>query len=233
MSAPAPPTPGTPNQPQFLLCSPNWTISAPQNIIYGLDHLAGLTVTGLADGVVIAPTVVSATGTLTLPFDASLVTIGLGFTVQVQTPYLDTGNPTVQGRRKDILAVTVRVDSSAAPYTGSDQPDGGAQTPVAINPPWTGMVPAVTQNPNLQPQGYFTPGGQIAYKLFSGDFRANIPANWDTRGQTAVQQTAPQPLSVVAVVPEALEGDTVEQGYAPRQGGGDQGQRGPGLWMLR
>lgn len=218
---------------QFLVCDSHWTITQPQTLLYGLDHLAGLSVTGLLDGIPLEPTQVALDGTLTLPFPASSIVIGLGYPVQVQTPYLDTGNPTVQGRRKDIVAVTVRVDSSATPDVGSNQLDGGAQVPTTVDPPWVDMFPAVTTSPELLPVSYVGPSGQTTTKLFSGDFRANVQAGWDERGQTAVQQTLPLPLSITAVVPEVVEGDSSEQGYAQKNQGQQQGQRGPGPWMLR
>lgn len=223
---------------QFLICnSTDWTIKQPVNKVYGLEHLRGLYVTGLIDGIVLDPVIVGNDGAVTLPFFASCITLGLSFTVQVQTPYLDTGQPTIQGRRKNLTAVTVRVDSSAAPELGSNQPDGGAEVPTATGPVWTGMQSgAVTQDPNQVPERYTGPSGQLTTKLFSGDFRVNIQTGWNEKGQTAVQQKLPLPLSIVALVPEGLEGDLPEQTYRDRQQGGrQQGQqapRGPGMWML-
>jgi hypothetical protein len=168
-----------------------------------------------------------------LPFPASYVTLGLSFTVQLQTPYLDTGNPTVQGRRKDLTAATVRVDASAAPMVGSNQPDGGSFTPTRVGPLWTNMQPAVTQDPQQFPATYTNPAGKTVVDLFSGDFRANLQPGWDTRGQIAVQQTLPLPLAITALMPEALIGDLPEQAISPPQGGGgEQGSQGPGLWMI-
>ena len=233
--APPEPYPPGPGAVRFLLCTEDWTITQPTNIVYGLEHLAGLTVVGLLDGVPLAPTVVNDDGSVNLPFAASFITIGLAFTPQVQTPYLDVGNPTVQGRRKDITAVTVRVAASAAPQIGSNQPDGGARIPTQIAPPWTGMLPGVTANPNQQPGTYTGPSGQPTTMLFSGDFRANILPDWNEKGQVAVQQTLPLPLSVTAVVPELLDGDTAEQGYSQQQHdqNGQRQPRPPGLWMLK
>ncbi len=203
--------------------------------VYGLDHLAGMTVTGLIDGAVLEPTVVGDDGRLVLPFPGSYITIGLGFPVQIQTPYLDTGNPTVQGRRKDTVAVTVRVVSSAAPDVGSNQPDGGAQTPPCIDPTWTEMFPAVSALPDLQPDSYTNPAGQLVTLLWSGDFRTNIQAGWDERGQTAVEQRRPLPLAVTAVMPEVLPGDLPDQQekQKPDARSNGNGPRGPGSWMIR
>ena len=65
-------------------------------------HLAGATVTGIADGNVIPPTVVPANGIVTLPEAATSATVGLGYQAQLQSLYLDVGQPTVQGQRKKI-----------------------------------------------------------------------------------------------------------------------------------
>lgn len=243
MALPAPPTPlpdpgvaGASNV-QFMLCSADWTITHPVTKVYGLDHLSGQIVTGLLDGIRMDDTTVGDDGTVDLPFPASFITIGLGFAVQIQTPYLDIGNPTIQGRRKDITAVTVRVDASAIPDIGSNQIDGGAQIPPQVDVVWDATYPAVTQNPDLTPETYTGPSGQLTTKLFSGDFRANIQAGWDERGQTAVQMTDPRPLAVTAVMPEVLEGDVPEQTYSEGKYGRAQQQpanpRPPGMWMLR
>src|SRR5208337_4601860 len=63
----------------------NWTMTAPVSIVSGLWHLAGATVTGLADGQVIPPTVVSPLGQITLATPASAITIGLAFQGQLQS----------------------------------------------------------------------------------------------------------------------------------------------------
>lgn len=225
---PPPPTRGN----GFLVCGNDWSIAQPQVQLYGLDNLVGQLVVGLADGVPIGPLFVQQDGSVILPFPASYVTLGVGFTVQLQTPYLDTGNPTIQGRRKDITAATVRVDASAAPMVGTNQPDGGSFTPTQVGPTWSNMQPAVTQDPEQFPGTYLNPSGQTVTLLFSGDFRANLQPGWDEKGQIAVQQTLPLPMAINAVVPELLIGDTAEQAISPPQGGKGEQQSGPGTWML-
>ena len=58
---------------------------SPATNFTGADHLAGMTVTGLADGAVITPFVMSANGEFTLATPASKVTIGLSYTCKLQT----------------------------------------------------------------------------------------------------------------------------------------------------
>ena len=93
-----------------------WTLTQPQTVIGGLNHLVGATVTGLADGNVIPNQTVAANGTITLTVPATSVVVGLGYQVQVQSMYLDIGNPTIQGQRKKIANVTARVQASGGHY---------------------------------------------------------------------------------------------------------------------
>ena len=220
----------------------SWTLTAPTSVVTGLQHLAGMTVTGLADGVVISPRVVAADGSVTLDFPASYITVGLPFGVQVQSPYIDTGQaPTSQGRRKTVTAVTVRTEASAQVQVGTNQPDGSAQIPPVLAPPWSGLQAIPDQGAT-----YTTPGGATAQLLFTGDIRVPVTPDWNKRGQVAVQQVNPLPLQVTALVPELMEGDPPEQGYSQREDAGQQAPqqaqegpppdrrgRPPGPWMLR
>lgn len=217
--------------PQMIpQASGSWTMTAPVTTVTGLSHLVGQTVTGTADGVPIPPQVVSAAGTITLPFPASSVVVGLPFQVQAQSVYLDTGTaPTIQGRRKDILAVTARVEFSLGFKTGANETDGSTVSPPVIAPVWTNLQ----ASPN-NGGSYTSPGGATVNRLFTGDVRVNVDPNWAKPGQVAVQQDLPLPMSLTALIPELMDGDLPEAAYAqgekrdPRQL-----PRGPGMWMLK
>jgi hypothetical protein len=183
----------------------SWFISTPVSTVHGLNHLEGMLVSILADGEVVAPQVV-VNGAVTLPQPASLVTVGLGFRAQLQTLYLDIPSPiTVQGRRKMIENVVVRMAASAMPFeVGANQPDASIQ-PSGTEKPWTNMTSVETPScldvdaaRPLQP-----------WELYTGDVFADV---FDTlggdRGQIAIQQTQPIPLNLLAVVPWADVGDT-------------------------
>lgn len=216
----------------------SWTIASPIQVVQGLTHLAGLTVTGVADGIPISPRVVSASGSIMLDQAASNVKVGLGFLPQLQLPRMDpTGGVTVQGRRKTVVAVTARVEASVSISTGTNQPDGAAQSPPTLNPPWAGLEAVLNQGPS-----YTATFGGTVNQLFTGDLRVPVTPDWATPGQIAFQQNNPLPLQIIAVVPEYLEGDTPEVGYSQNEGGsggGSGGGRGerqqprpPGNWML-
>lgn len=194
-----------------------WSLSQPVSTVRGLDHLAGQQVVGLADGVPIGPLTVSGAGLVTLPFTASRIILGLGYTAQIQSVYLDTGQPTIQGRRKAIYAVTTRLEASAVPDVGANQVDTAALRPTALYADWT--LPS-TPAPAGGPETYQSPGAQTVTDLYTGDVRVAIPAGFDRRGQVAVQQTRPLPLNLIALVPEIVPGDEVEIGYSQRPSGG-------------
>ncbi len=219
----------------------SWTIATPVTSL-SAPHLAGMTVSALADGVPLAGITVASNGDIPLPFAASNAKAGLPFTVQIQTPYLN-GEGTVQGARKVIPAATIRLAASGQFQFGTNQPDGPAQDPPVMAPTWSDMA---TADP-LQPTGgqnaattYTSPGGQTVTQLWTGDLRVvGEGAGWISKGQVAIQQTLPLPLQVLAVMPEQLPGEVPEVKAQPRQqaSGGQAATegppQGPGAWMIR
>ena len=188
-----------PNNMPVPQTSTNWSISTPTSVVTGLNHLEGLEVAILADGSVI-PNQTVTNGTITLPHSYSAITIGLPFTAQVQTLYLDapTGADTMQSKRKSIPAVTVRVEESRGYSAGCNQPDASTQANQATLP-WTGMAETKERKASVHA------GSSIP--LFTGDDYITVNGGWDTKGQIAVQQTYPLPLNLLAVVPIYQVGD--------------------------
>ncbi len=177
-----------------------WSISVPTSTVSGLNHLEGMQVTGLADGGVIPATTV-VNGAITLQQAASAIVVGLPFTAQLQTLYLDPqGQPTTtQGKRKIIPAVTVRVENTRGISCGVNQPDASTQ-PFGATVPWTKMVPFKERN------ALYPPG--TALPLYTGDIREHVIGQWDKPAQVAIQTTQPLPANILAVIPEASIGDT-------------------------
>lgn len=191
----------------------NWTMTVPVTQINGLQHLAGVTVTGLADGNVITPRVVDSLGRVTLDTAASAVTIGLGFTAQLQSVYLDAGAPTIQGQRGKVAAVTLRMESSRGMKVGSNQPDGSTQNPVQIAPPWTGLAVV----PDDGPSWPLRPYNALAAPLRTGDIRVTVEGGFTTSKQVAVQQDQPLPLNVLALIPDFSPGDSTQTTWPKRE----------------
>lgn len=182
--------------------SGDWTLTTPVSSISGLRYLAGMTVTGLYDGKVFPPTVVPANGVVALPEPASQVTVGLGFTAQLQSLYLDPQGVTLQGRRKKIADVISRVESSGSFVIGQNQPDGSTQSPVQIAPTWQNMTEAETL---ARP-----PYNSTTVPLWTGDVRIPVFGGYGKYGQVAVQQSEPLPLQVLSFISEFVPGDTPE-----------------------
>jgi hypothetical protein len=150
----------------------------------GLQHLAGHPVMILADGSALEPQVVSSSGTVTLPTPCSKCVAGLGFQGQLQSLYLDIGDPTIQGKRKKISAITVRMDKTRGLKLGET---------------FDGLVPMK----EIPPTGYSAP-----LPLISEDRRVNIINGWNEPAQMCVQQDWPLPATVLGLIPEVTFGDT-------------------------
>jgi hypothetical protein len=219
--------PGDPNNMPLPAAALTWSVLGQVSTVAGLAHLSGKQVVGLADGIPIGPLTVDASGAVTLPFNASLVTIGLAFLPQFQSLYLETGQPTTQGKRKTIDSATVRVANSGYPYVLTNQPDGSATDPPQIAPTWfagSKAVPSPAGTDPQRPQPYLTAAGQTVTPLATGDVYVNVASSWRKTAQVALQQPMPLPLNVTAIVPNYLEGDTPDIGFSPRQRQ-PQGQR--------
>lgn len=162
----------------------------PTSSFTGAGHLAAKTVTGLADGVPITPFVMPLSGNFTLPQPASKVTIGLAFTPQLQTLPLDIGQPTIQGKRKGINGVTVRVQDTLGLQIGKNF-DGSL---VNMKDLIIGNVGSASNS--------------VVTGLVTGDARTIIDPSWDVPGQYCIQQPLPLPATILGVIPEIGVGDT-------------------------
>ena len=179
----------------------NWTISVPVSSVSGLNHLNGQTVSILADGSVMAQQVVS-NGSITLPAAYSYITVGLPYTAQVQTLYLDPHEgqaDTPQGKRKSIPFVILRVEDSRGFSAGTNQPDASVQ-PNQATVPWKNMIEAKERNASI--------AAGSAIPLYTGDSYVGVNGSWNSNGQVAVQQTYPLPLNLLGLIVPVEVGDT-------------------------
>lgn len=197
--------PNDPNKLPLPAPSGQWSLARPTVTVTNLDHLEGMTVTGLADGAVIPPQVV-ANGTITLPSPASAVVVGLPFVAQLQSMHAAvSGAPTIQGKRKKITGGTVRMAKSRGVKVGSDQPVASAldyQREIA----WSGLTELADQAAVNMPAA--------SIPLYTGDKYAPISGGWLNWNGTeaspcmmAVQQDNPLPLNVLSLIPDMEIGD--------------------------
>lgn len=193
----------------------SWSLAGPVSSIGGLKYLAGATVTGLADGNVIPPVVVPANGIIALPTPSTAVTVGLAFQAQLQSVYLETGDPTSQGQRKKIAAVTARIEVSRGLKAGSNQPDGSVQSPPQLAMQWDDLSDVPDVGPNFPMKPY----NATAIPLRTGDIRVPVSGGYQTNGQVCFQQDNPLPMQILAIIPEDLPGDTPQLEAKQRRGG--------------
>lgn len=162
-----------------------WSIDKPIQVLHGLNHLEGQEVVILADGGVVRLTVQD--GSVTLPQPASKIVAGLGYQAQLQTMYLDLGQEanTIQGKRKKVNALTVRVKDSRGVKAG--------RTFETVTP--------------IKELNRVTIMGQPV-PLISADERIVMDPLWDVPGQICIQVDDPLPATILGVIPEVVIGDT-------------------------
>src|SRR5262249_16205565 len=151
---------------QILSDGKGYSIWQPVTTIGGLTQLIGQTVTGVADGVVVPSTVVSAPGNVTLSQPASKVTLGLPFVPQMQTLPLDLGEPRVQAKRKKVPAMTMRVTDTLGLQVGTS-----FSNLVTMKDFQIGAIPTQSNGPAL------------VTDLFTGDGRQILDQVWQEIGQ--------------------------------------------------
>lgn len=159
----------------------------PVEVVYGLKHLEGETVYGLADGKPTGAMVVE-NGSVELPAEASKVVIGLGFDAEVRLQRFENGaaDGTSQGKTKRINNVTVAVWDSYGGQIGLYNEEYGEYKMEPIEMPgpfdeheepflYTGVVGPITPTEGYDQNGY------IAFKREAG---------------------TPLPLNIVAIMPQ-------------------------------
>lgn len=156
---------------------------APTSILSGLEHLEGETVAIFADGNVHSRRVVAG-GEINLEYAASVVHVGLPIESDLETLNieLDTPEGTVQGKKKRISSVVLRLEDSRGCWVGPDSSRLSELKPT-------------------HPSAWGDPIG-----LVTGDEKIILRSGWDTGGRVWIRQSDPLPLTVLAVIPEVTYG---------------------------
>lgn len=102
-----------------VVASGGWSCTTPVQTVGGLDHLNGSTVGIVVDGNCQTPQVVI-DGCITLAQPGTAITIGLLYSCQAGGLPVELGEPTVQGRRKQQPAITLRMMDARGVSVGSD-----------------------------------------------------------------------------------------------------------------
>ena len=168
----------------FVDCGLTYDSASPASTIFGLDHLVGETVSILADGSVIPQQVVSAGGSITLPQESTKVHVGLPYTSTLETLNADlsSAGDTLQGKKKVINQVTLRLEDTRELWVGPD-------------------TDHLVQVPFRTDEGY-----EEATRLFTGDKRVTIKSSWGTDGRIVIRESDPLPVTILAIIPEVSPG---------------------------
>lgn len=158
----------------------DWALLA--STVTGLWHLEGRTVSILGDGNVMPPQVVTL-GAVALESPASRALCGLPYDCDLETLDADVGQPTIQGKRKRVGEVVVKVESSRGLSVGPD-------------------VDNLTEIKERSSEAY---GEPIA--LFTGERRVLIEPRWNDGGRIFMRATPGLPVRVLAVIPRLAAGD--------------------------
>jgi hypothetical protein len=151
----------------------------PADEISGLGHLEGEDVGVLADGNALTGFTVSG-GALSpaLPFEASVVHVGLPITTDIETLDLDLAELELRDKKKKLGSVSLLVHSSRGIFAGPD-----ADHLYEYQADFT---------------DYDAPPG-----LLTGIVEIPIKAEWLAGGRILIRQTDPLPLTILAIVPNA------------------------------
>jgi hypothetical protein len=156
----------------------------PADVISGLGHLEGKTVSILADGAVHPQRVVTG-GSITLDVEASTVIIGLPIEADLQTLpmalQLQDGS-FAQGHRKNVNKVWLRVYRSSGIFVGPSD-DNLVEAKQRTTEPW-GTAPG----------------------LKSEEIPIVLSPSWGDSGQVYIRQSDPLPLTIVSVTAEVAIG---------------------------
>ncbi len=154
--------------------------------VSGLDHLNGATVSILADGSV-SPQQVVVGGSITLPYPATMITVGLPYQSQLQTLCMEPEGMAmqVQDYRKKISAVAVRVADTRGLKVG----------------PNFGDLTEIKERSALVSMGSAIP-------LFTGDERVVIDNEYLVDDDVCIEQDNPLPCTILGVIPEVSIGDS-------------------------
>jgi len=156
---------------------------APTETVQGFDHLAGRTVSVLADGSVQTAKVVGMDGTLSLDRPASKIHAGLAYTSRLQPMRMEVGSArgTAQTKKKRITKVAARFHDTLGGKIGPDE---------------THLEPVYFRSPS-------TPMGQSP-GAWSGDKTVNFPKGWNRDGILTIVQDQPLPMTVLLIVPHLV-----------------------------
>ena len=166
----------------FPLPQGSWSLTLPVSSVGGLHHLEGETVRILADGSVLAPRVV-VEGRVELDQPASRIIVGLGFTCRAKTLPLIAAGENIEGKRKRVVAVSMRLNNSRALRVG-DSYATAYEIPARTTEPWGNPI-----------------------RPMNGIERTPVGSTWDEESFTYFILDDPMPATLLSLVQSVEVGD--------------------------
>jgi len=157
---------------------------AATSTLTGLDHLEGEAVAVLADGNVI-PGITVVSGGITLPYEASLVIVGLGYASDLGTMELEipADGQTLQDRYRGIKEVTVQLENTRACFVGPDK-DHLTEIDFREEENW-----------------------DEAIQLYTGTKQVSVESSSDAKSaKVFIRNTDPVPMTVLSIIPRLTIG---------------------------
>lgn len=164
------------------IVSGEWTLDEPETVFGGLWHLEGETVSILGDGNVF-PQQTVINGQITLSNAVTRVIIGLPFQCVAQTLPMIVPEAAIEGRRKRIPELAVRLDRSRG---------------LEIGPTLDKLFPLRERTTEMMGQ---------PIRLINGIKHAMLPTEWNDEGQTYFVQNDPLPATLLGIVSSIEVGD--------------------------
>jgi hypothetical protein len=158
---------------------------SPVTTVTGLGHLEGETVSILADGVV-NPQQTVVSGQITLPREASNVTVGLAYTPAIETLDIDSVQQPLKGSEIAVDKVIIEVLNSRGGWVGPVDNDGNNNM--------------LEIKPRFDDDGY----DAIALKTYKPEIY--IQPEWSKGGRIRIEQRDPLPLSITSIIPNVTIG---------------------------
>jgi hypothetical protein len=159
-----------------------WALAV--NVLTGLGHLNGRTVTALADGDVNPDMTVTA-GAVTLAQPAAVAHVGLPYTARIET--LDADNlqgETWMDKKRKIHAVSVQVKDTRGLWLGYG-------------------TNKMREHIQRQNEAYDAP-----IQPFSGLITEPVDTTWEKTGKVVIEQRDPLPMTILAIIPQGTIGGT-------------------------
>jgi len=166
----------------FPFLTGTWSLTTPVSTISGLDHLEGEAVAILADGNVV-PNQTVTDGMVTLEAPATKIIIGLSYTCKGKTLPLIVPGENIEGKRKRIVAVSMRLNNSRALKVGDDY-DSVYEFPARSDEAWGNPVRPLT-----------------------GLTETPVGTTWDEEAFTYFLLTDPLPATLLSMVQTMELGD--------------------------